>query len=189
MKSRLRRGTVILGMIAVIALLGFLAYAANSAALSNYREAGRLRWRLTARQLAQGGLATARAGLAENPDWTGDIWFAEGVGLVEVRVVPLSSSPSPPSPLSPSPSPEVDSTGSAPTSATLAGVRVVEITTAVPPGPRPQEIVVLRARLDTASRSVDLPSVEAAWWVNAPAADEAVPLPVAAATDDSEARP
>jgi hypothetical protein len=80
-----------LGVAAIVALLGFLAYAANTAALSNYRTAARLRQRLAAVQLARGGIATAQARLAKNPGWPGETWDAPGVGTVEIRILKLEN--------------------------------------------------------------------------------------------------
>ncbi len=91
LRCRRSRGSLMLGVAAIVALLGFLAYAANTAALSNYRTAARLRQRLAAVQLARGGIATAQSRLAEDPDWTGETWDAPGVGSVEIRILKLEN--------------------------------------------------------------------------------------------------
>lgn len=141
MKTLPRRGALLLGLSSIIALLGFLAYAAHTASLSTYREAARLRWRTAANQLALGGLATARARLADDPAWTGETWIPDGaLGRVEIRVLPTDPADS------------------------VFGL--VEIRAAVPArGGTPLETVVLRAALGAPSAPGAVPSLESSWWV------------------------
>lgn len=82
-----RRGFLILGMAPLIAMLAYLALALHGATTTQYRAAGRLQWKLKARNLAQGGLATARARLAEDAQWQGETSSLPGVGLLQVHVL------------------------------------------------------------------------------------------------------
>jgi len=71
----------------MIALLAALAWSLHSAALEQYRTTGQAHWRRSARQFALGGIATARARLAANPQWTGEDWEAAPSGRCEVRAL------------------------------------------------------------------------------------------------------
>ena len=137
-----------LGVAAIVALLGFLAYAANTAALMSYRDSGRLRWRLAATNLAHGGLATAHARLAENPQWTGEAWSQPGIGDVQIHVVPRTDSSS------------LD----------------VVIRASAPDGDRPQQQLVLSARYTPSSASIP-ETMEILGWADpsAPLPGEAAP--------------
>ncbi len=130
----LRRGFIQLGAAAMIALLIALAFAMHSSATATYRAAGRMHWRLAAQQLAVGGMETARARLAENPDWTSETWVAERIGRVEIRVAP--------DPQNASPSGDTAQAGH-------VDSQIIDIVASVPlEGSQPQVRVRLRARVE-----------------------------------------
>ncbi len=136
-----RRGMLILGMAGAVALLGFLAYAAHSAALSNYRTAGRLRWRLAAQQLAQAAIATARVRLGVNTDWKQESWDVAGVGRATVRVTARG----------------IEGDGA---------LILVEASGSAPGAERPQECAALRAVVRASSPGRPF-GVVSQWWLGA----------------------
>lgn len=132
---RIARGFLILGMAPLIAMLAYLAFALHSAATTQYRTAGRLHWKLKARNLVQGGLATAQARLAEDAQWQGETSSLPGIGLLQVHVL------------------EGD---------TRSGW-LVESEACIPETGPVQERLRLRAWLSGVSAAGSLPRVQSAW--------------------------